>query len=50
MMIKKKLYIKPEMTEIPFVAKSLLQITSPAPTLPFGDSYPILGEDPADAD
>ncbi len=36
MMIKKKLYIKPEMTEIPFVAKPLLQITSPAPTLPFG--------------
>ena len=38
MMIKKKLYIKPEMTEIPFVAKPLLQITSPALTLPFGDS------------
>ncbi len=48
MMIKKKLYIKPEMTEIPFVAKPLLQITSP--TLPFGDSYKIDGEDPADAD
>ena len=46
MMIKKKLYIKPEMTEIPFVAKPLLQITSPAPTLPFGDSYPTEGEDP----
>lgn len=50
MMIKKKLYIKPEMMEIPFVAKPLLQITSPAPTLPFGDSYPIHGEDPGDAD
>ena len=49
-MIKKKLYIQPEMTEIPFVAKPLLQITSPAPTLPFGDSYPIHGEDPGDAD
>lgn len=50
MMIKKKLYIKPEMTEIPFVATPLLQITSPTPTLPFGDSYPIDGVDPNDAD
>ena len=50
MMIKKKLYIKPEMMEIPFVAKPLLQIASPAPTLPFGDSFPIDGENPADAD
>ncbi len=50
MMIKKKLYIKPEMMEIPFVAKPLLQITSPAPTLPFGDSYPTDGVDPGDAD
>lgn len=50
MMIKKKLYIKPEMTEIPFVAKPLLQITSPTPTLPFGDSFPEGGEKPAEAD
>jgi hypothetical protein len=50
MMIKKKLYIKPEMTEIPFVAKPLLQITSPALTLPFGDSDSDEGENPGDAD
>lgn len=47
MMIKKKLYIKPEMMEIPFVATPLLQITSPTPTLPFGDNDPV---DPSDAD
>ena len=45
MMIKKKIYSKPEMTEIPFVATPLLQITSP--TLPFGDDDPV---DPSDAD
>lgn len=45
MMIKKKLYIKPDMTVIPFVAKPLLQITSPK--LPFGDDDPV---DPIYAD
>ena len=46
-MIKKRLYIKPESTEIPFVAVPLLQTTSP--TLPFGYSDSDEGEDPSDA-
>lgn len=47
-MIKKKVYIKPELTEVPFWATPLLQTTSP--TLPFGDSDSDEGEDPSDAD
>lgn len=43
--MKRKEYVKPDMTVIPFVAKPLLQITSPK--LPFGDDDPV---DPIDAD